>query len=137
MAAICRRRPGPARMDYAPSGPRIKSTAASLLGVNSWTATSEGEFLVRNAAAKVVGAKSTSMNLQPEVLSTVQKRVLRQLGPIMTQWEFHLVGGTALAIYLGHRHSVDLDWFTAEPIDDPLRLAQDLRDQRAGSAICP
>jgi hypothetical protein len=127
MAAICRRRPGAAPMDYAPSGPGIKSTAAALLGVDSWTATPRGEFLVRNTAAKVLGQKSTYMNLHPEVLSTVQKRVLRRLGPIITQREFHLVGGTALAIYLGHRHSVDLDWFTGEPMDDSLRLAQDLR----------
>lgn len=47
----------------------------------------------------------------------------------MMQWQFYLGGGTALAIYLGHRHSVDLDWFTGEGIADPLRLAQDIRDK--------
>lgn len=47
----------------------------------------------------------------------------------MTQWQFYLGGGTALAIYLGHRHSVDLDWFTGDRIIDPLRLAQDMRDE--------
>ncbi|HEY3116114.1 MAG TPA: nucleotidyl transferase AbiEii/AbiGii toxin family protein, partial [Chloroflexota bacterium] len=40
-----------------------------------------------------------------------------------------LVGGTALALYFGHRHSVDLDWFTGERIADPIRLAQDIRDE--------
>ena len=45
----------------------------------------------------------------------------------MTRWRFYLGGGTALAIALGHRHSVDLDWFTVEQIADPLRLAQDIR----------
>jgi hypothetical protein len=116
-------------MDYAASGPRIESTAASLLGADPPTTAWRGEHLVRNAAAKVLGQKSTPMNLHPEVLSAVQKRVLRRLGPLVTHQGFHLVGGTALAIYLGHRHSVDLDWFTREPIEDPLRLAQDLRER--------
>lgn len=61
-------------------------------------------------------------------MGIVQKRVLRQLGSLMTQWGFYLGGGTALALHLGHRHSVDFDWFTEEQIADPLRLAQDMRD---------
>lgn len=40
---------------------------------------------------------------------------------------FYLAGGTALALRLGHRRSVDLDWFTAAPVPDPLRLASDLK----------
>lgn len=39
---------------------------------------------------------------------------------------FYLAGGTALALQLGHRRSVDLDWFTPEPFD-PGRLLADLR----------
>jgi hypothetical protein len=73
--------------------------------------------------------KSPSLNLHPEVLSTVQKRVLGQLGPILKRWQFYLAGGTALAIHCGHRRSLDLDWFTAARLLDPLRLAQDLRDE--------
>jgi predicted nucleotidyltransferase component of viral defense system len=69
------------------------------------------------------------MSFHPKALSTVQKRVLRKLGPIMMQWHFYLGGGTMLAIYLSHRHSVDLDWFTGEGIADPMRLAQDIRDK--------
>ncbi len=48
----------------------------------------------------------------------------------MTEWQFYLGGGTALAIYFGHRHSIDLDWFTEGGIGDPMRLAQGLRDRR-------
>ena len=48
----------------------------------------------------------------------------------MTQRQFYLAGGTALATYLGHRHSADLDWFTGKQIEDPLRLAQEIRDER-------
>jgi len=42
---------------------------------------------------------------------------------------FYLGGGTAIALCLGHRHSIDFDWFSGERIADPLRLAQDIRDK--------
>lgn len=38
-------------------------------------------------------------------------------------------GGTAIAIYLGHRHSMDLDWFTERSMGDPMGLAQSFRDR--------
>ena len=41
---------------------------------------------------------------------------------------FYLGGGTALALHLGHRKSIDLDWFTSERIDDPLRLVARVLD---------
>lgn len=40
-----------------------------------------------------------------------------------------MAGDTALAIYFGHRHSADLDWFTENPIADPMRLSQEIRDE--------
>jgi hypothetical protein len=76
-----------------------------------------------------MGKESKVVTFHQKVLSVIQKKVLRQLGPLMTQKHFYLGGGTALAIYLGHRHSVDLDWFTQERIADPMLLAQDIRDQ--------
>jgi len=48
---------------------------------------------------------------------------------MMKQWQFYLGGGTAIALCLGHRHSIDFDWFSEERIADPLRLAQDIRDK--------
>jgi hypothetical protein len=57
-----------------------------------------------------------------------QLGVLRQTAPALGQMGFYLAGGTALALYLGHRHSEDLDWFTSERLADPLYLAQRLRD---------
>src|SRR5437870_361966 len=69
------------------------------------------------------------MSLRREPLGAVQQRVLRQIGKLLTPREFYLVGGTALAAYLGHRRSVDLDWFTGEPLADPVRLAQEIRDE--------
>ncbi len=62
-------------------------------------------------------------------MSPLQKKILQQLGPIVLQQHFYLVGGTTIALYLGHRHSVDLDWFTRESLTDPMLLAQEIRDQ--------
>ncbi len=41
---------------------------------------------------------------------------------------FHLVGGTALSLQLGHRRSIDLDLFTQEPCDAKL-LEEHLRKE--------
>lgn len=69
------------------------------------------------------------MTWHPEILAPRQQRVLAQLGPLLTRRGFYLAGGTAVALHLGHRRSVDLDWFTAEALADPLRVAQELREQ--------
>jgi predicted nucleotidyltransferase component of viral defense system len=68
------------------------------------------------------------MTLHPQVLAASQRRALHQMGAILTPRHFYLAGGTALALRLGHRRSVDLDWFTAEQIADAMRLAQEIRD---------
>lgn len=58
-----------------------------------------------------------------DVLSRRQHAVLSRLGPVTSEMNFSLAGGTALALYLGHRRSVDFDWFTAKRMPDALRLA--------------
>ena len=63
-----------------------------------------------------------------EVLPPEQKDALRSLAPVAVSEGFHLAGGTALAIQLGHRQSIDFDWFRRAPIADPLQLAAKLRD---------
>ena len=63
-----------------------------------------------------------------EVLEEEQVEVLRRLGPLMERLGFYLGGGTGLALYFGHRSSVDLDWFTSERLEDPLMLAEDIRE---------
>jgi len=63
-----------------------------------------------------------------EGLPKKQIKVLKALGPHMVSKGFYLAGGTALAIYLGHRVSVDLDWFTPQPMEDSLHFAQELRN---------
>jgi hypothetical protein len=69
------------------------------------------------------------MSFHPRVLGSLQQRVLGRLAPLLTPRGFYLGGGTGLAVQLGHRRSVDLDWFTATLLADPLRLAEDLRAQ--------
>ena len=70
------------------------------------------------------------MNPHVEVLPAEQQRALLALGTAAAVWGCYLGGGTAVAIHLGHRRSVDLDWFTSERLENPLELAQDL--QRRG-----
>jgi len=62
------------------------------------------------------------------VLSDAQRKVLGNLGPVLSEQGFYLAGGTAVALHLGHRESVDLDWFTQDGIRDPLQLAEALRE---------
>ena len=72
------------------------------------------------------------MNLYAEVLPPQQQDVLRQLGHVTRKLGYYLGGGTAVAIHLGHRRSVDLDWFTEGRMDDPMRLATQIRDEGVG-----
>ena len=61
----------------------------------------------------------------PEVLTDRQASVLRELGSVAKDLDFYLAGGTAVALYLGHRRSVDLDWFTSKRVEDPLKLVRE------------
>ena len=61
-------------------------------------------------------------------LDPKQLDVLGLIGEQMATWGFYLAGGTALAIYLKHRRSVDLDWFTGQSLGDAMVFAQRLRD---------
>ncbi len=75
------------------------------------------------------------MNLYAEVLPPQQQDVLRQLGHVTRKLGYYLGGGTAVAIHLGHRRSVDLDWFTEGRMDDPMRLAAQIRDEGVGLEV--
>jgi hypothetical protein len=66
------------------------------------------------------------MSFHPKVLGPSQRRLLKKLAPFAAARGFHLGGGTALAIHLGHRRSVDFDWFTPDHVADPSALAADL-----------
>ncbi len=52
--------------------------------------------------------------LHTEILSAAQQTLI----PLLKEFRgsFGLVGGTALALHIGHRESVDFDLFTSEPL---------------------
>lgn len=50
--------------------------------------------------------------MHPEALTSGTARVLNALADSGLSKSFYLAGGTALALYFGHRFSVDLDWFS-------------------------
>jgi len=68
------------------------------------------------------------MNFTNAGINREQESVLAQIGGWLTEQGYYLAGGIALAIYYGHRQSVDLDWFTTAHIPDVLALAQRLRE---------
>jgi len=65
----------------------------------------------------------------PEVMPVEHQAVLRRLAPLASEAHFYLGGGTAVAIMLGHRRSLDLDWFTPNALADPAQLVAALEAQ--------
>ncbi len=55
--------------------------------------------------------------LHTDVVKGETLELLKRLEKEQCLSNFNLAGGTALAMYLGHRKSVDLDLFTPEPFD--------------------
>lgn len=76
-----------------------------------------------------MGKEDGAMKHRLSVLAPAQKKALAQLAPFAAKRNFYLGGGTAIALYLGHRRSIDFDWFIQEALDDPMLLAQDIRSQ--------
>lgn len=62
--------------------------------------------------------------LHTEILTTSTLGLLKAIQTIDTFQSFSLVGGTALALQLGHRLSIDLDFFTTESFDKELAKAE-------------
>lgn len=52
-----------------------------------------------------------------EVLTEAVQRTLQDLQRISVLTDFYLAGGTGLALQVGHRRSIDLDFFTHEPFN--------------------
>jgi predicted nucleotidyltransferase component of viral defense system len=59
-----------------------------------------------------------------EVLSADAADLLRNLGDQEYMRAFYLAGGTALALHLGHRRSIDLDFFSEQSVAEDLLLSQ-------------
>lgn len=72
--------------------------------------------------------------MHPETLAPETDRALRSHGTALCPSGFLLCGGTAVALHLGHRRSVDLDFFTADPFDAGA-LADTLQRTLPGYAV--
>jgi predicted nucleotidyltransferase component of viral defense system len=70
------------------------------------------------------------MKFYKDGLDKSQIEILKKLSPLMQKNNFYLAGGTALAIYFGHRISVDLDWFSPKPFGDALLLAKKIQNEK-------
>lgn len=58
-----------------------------------------------------------------EVISHEVENTAETLGKLPSLQSFYLAGGTALALYLGHRRSVDLDFFTQQAFHEDVLIA--------------
>lgn len=76
-----------------------------------------------------LGPPGGPVSVHPEILKPRQREVLRSLGPVANKHGFYLGGGTAVALHLGHRRSVDFDWFRQPILEDPQELARELQDE--------
>lgn len=85
--------------------------------------------MVGGPGAGPVGAPVAELSFHPEALEANQARVLEATAGPLTARGFRLGGGTGLALVLGHRRSVDFDWFCREPMGDPMLLARDLQGE--------
>lgn len=54
-----------------------------------------------------------------KVMVSAQAQLLRTLGPVADRLGYYLAGGTAVALHLGHRQSIDFDWFAEQPVTKP------------------
>ena len=66
------------------------------------------------------------MRFYPQILNEKQHKILAKLG-FLLDFSCYLGGGTALALQLGHRTSLDFDFYTSRKFDN-LRLLQQFRD---------
>lgn len=66
------------------------------------------------------------MSLHWSTVTPQQRRLVEGASPYVTRWGGYLAGGTAVALRMGHRRSVDLDYFTRTKIDAK-SLADDVR----------
>jgi hypothetical protein len=67
------------------------------------------------------------MFLYPEIISPPTLDLLKSLMKFRALNNFVLVGGTSLAMQIGHRNSIDLDLFSPDGFDT-LQFTDDLRD---------
>lgn len=58
------------------------------------------------------------LDIPINILPESQKRLLHKITKALSDADFYLAGGTALALQIGHRQSIDFDWFISK-LGDP------------------
>jgi hypothetical protein len=76
--------------------------------------------VARRARTQGVGQEGRLSPFHEEVLPPPQRAALLLVGRRAAAAGFYLGGGTAVAAHLGHRESLDFDWFTPAALDEPL-----------------
>src|SRR3989344_625819 len=64
--------------------------------------------------------------MHEEALTPATRSLFNELSGVLQIKQFYLAGGSALALYFGHRFSIDLDWFSPDFQNDGT-LAIDLK----------
>ncbi len=64
------------------------------------------------------------MKLHTDILTSAQEDVINLTALHIEDLGFYLAGGTALALHLGHRRSVDFDWFLPNEMGSPEQIQQ-------------
>lgn len=80
-------------------------------------------FQIQRAAS---GTGECVVKLHGSALTDAQRAALATAASVTAKESYYLAGGAALALHLGHRRSVDLDWFRKRPMGDPLKVAKAL-----------
>lgn len=83
------------------------------------------------------------LHKDPFIIAPETFKLIQQLQAIPELKEFYLVGGTALALQLGYRNSIDIDLFTTKEFDDNSLFEKITREYKAevifrrkGTIIC-
>ncbi len=87
-----------------------------------------GEYLASKPRADDMGSAREPLTFHSVALSPAARKVLSQISHYLDDRHFYLGGGTALALYLGHRKSKDFDWFRKVPLKNPLQFGKDLEE---------
>jgi len=65
-------------------------------------------------------------DMHTEILTPAQKSILPGLSRALAGSDYYMAGGTTLALQIGHRPSVDFDWFVRK-VGDPETLLKKLK----------
>ncbi len=129
------RRQGAGRLDtsVARSGPR--STAIAILAARTRSSLRRSRPLDRRLPQAPPGREVLVSIAHAEIMPPAQEELLRVLGPLACRLGYYLAGGTAVGLRLGHRQSIDFDWFAERPVTRPPAVPEAV--QTAGMANGP